>query len=138
MVNRRNLLLGWLLVLMALATCLLNIPGLFFEPLADWVRILVPALFAIGFVGTSRRNKLVRSVGWIGVLLFGLVMLTAVLPGEDYTLGGPSAPLGALPHLPSHSLVVIRLLAFLAVVAGLMVCYGLAGRNAQKTSSVSS
>jgi hypothetical protein len=125
-------------VLMALATCLLNVPSLFFEPLAYWVRILVAILFAIGFVGTLRGSSPVRSAGWIGLLLFGVVMLTAVLPGEDYTLGGPGAPLGTPPHLPSHTLVVARLLAFLAVVVGLMVCYGLAGRNSQMTSGVSS
>jgi hypothetical protein len=123
---------------MALATCLLNVPSLFFEPLAYWVRILVPVLFAIGFVGTFRGSKLIRSAGWIGVLLFSLVMLTAVLPGEDYTLGGPGAPPGPPPHLPSHTLVVTRFLAFLAVVVGLMACYGLTGRNPQKTSGVSS
>lgn len=133
MANRRNLLLGCLLALMAIATCLLNVPSIFFEPRAYWVRILVPVLFAIGFAGTLRASALVRSVGWIGVLLFSLVMLAAVMPGEDYTLGGPGASAGTPPHLPSRALVVSRLLAFLSVVMGLAACYGLAGRSFKKT-----
>ena len=131
------MLLGLLLVLMALATCLLNVPSLFFEPLAYWVRILVPVLLAIGFAGTLRGASLVRSAGWVGVLLFSLVMLTAVMPGEDYTLGGLGSPPGIPPHIPSHALVVTRILAFLSVIVGLAACYGLVGRSFRKTSRLS-
>jgi hypothetical protein len=134
-IRQHQLLLYCTLVLMLIAACLVNISSLFFEPLAYWVRILVPVLLTIGIAGTLRRSKLSRTAGWIGILLFALVMLTNVMPGEDYTLGGPGMPPHDVPpHLVSHQLVVCRYFAFLTVIASLGASYALLGKSAFKRS----
>jgi hypothetical protein len=124
----RPVLLGSLLVLMAAAAGVLNAPMLFFEPLAGWVRILVPLLLLAGYVGTLQRNQWLRVAGWVGIALFAFVTISGAKPGEDYTLGAPAGTTGAGPHVLDHATATTRLLCFLLLTVALIAFYWLSGR----------
>src|SRR5262249_35819084 len=116
-------LLGCLLVLIAATALLLNIPGLFFEPLKLWARIGAPILLAAGFIGALLRNKPLRFIGWAGIACLIVLFLGTLMPGEDYTLGGPNDPPMAAPHLVSGAYVVYRLVGFSALSVALIICF---------------
>lgn len=62
-------------------------------------------------------------MGWVAIALCSLFLLTGILPGEDYTLGGPGSPPGPAPHFVSGWLVLSRLVVFLGIVVALIVCF---------------
>jgi hypothetical protein len=132
--NQRKWLLGVLLVLIAGVTCLLNLQSMFFEPVGPWVRIAIPILLSVGFVGSVLGNKSLRLVGWVAIALCALFLLTGAAPGEDYTLGGPDSPAGPSPHFVSGWLVLCRVAVFLALVVSLIVCFKSLARMPSSTN----
>src|SRR5581483_6045680 len=96
--RRRVLQLGSLLLIVVFCSVLLNLPSLYFEPLAIWVLLGVPVALVAGFIGSVWNSKLLRVIGWAGIFVFSLAVLTGSVPGEDYTLGGPGSPPGPVPH----------------------------------------
>jgi len=127
MANRSDILcssasVGAVLATMVVAV-VLNVPGLQYEPLFLWVRIGCPLLLFIGFLGSLYGSRLLRLLGWFGILLFLGCAMAMIFPGEDYTSGGPDGPSLAAPHLVSAQETVLRLILFLVLIAVLISSY---------------
>jgi hypothetical protein len=117
---------------LAVAICwcifLLNYSPLYYEPLAPWMSYGVPLLMLAGLLGSIYASKALRIVGWISVCLFALIEVGAVIPGEDYTLGGPNSPPGLPPHIIPNSILFRRLLLLGGSALLLIIFFYLAGR----------
>jgi len=106
-------------------TCILNIPAMFFEPIALGFRIAIPAFLLVGFAGALRRSKPLRFVGWIAIAYGSLYLLAVAAPGEDYTLGYSSSG----PQFVSGWLVLGRFGLFLALALAMGIVFWRLGRS---------
>jgi hypothetical protein len=128
-----------LFVLILWSIVLLNYSPLYFEDQANWVRFGLPILMLAGLLGSIYSWRALRIAGWVSVCLFALVELGAVIPGEDYTLGGPGSPSGPAPHIIPNGILFRRLLLLGGSALSLIICFYLAGRsNAPKSINDSS
>lgn len=101
------------------ATLMMNVTALQYEPLDLWVRLVCPLLLLGGIYGSARRSRILRVVGWIGIVIFILCGIQMIIPGEDYISGGPDGPPIAAPRLPTLAETGVRLVAFIAITAAL-------------------
>ena len=111
LIETRARLLGCYLFLVAASVCAMTISGVFWQPFPVWVRAVIATLLIAGFLGSLIRSRIIRAIGWVGILWFTcLVFVNTFL--SDYfiatdTWNGPIAP----PH-PADSRW--RILLFLA------------------------
>ena len=112
--------LGGYLLPVAAAICEMNIPGFFWEPFALWLRIAIPVLLSVGFVGTLGGSGVLRVVGWIGILAFTVLVTCLTFLSDDYIAEG--TPEG-LPNVPHAGAFAWRILLFLASTILLIVCF---------------
>jgi len=113
---------------------LLSYSPLYYEPLPAWVSYGVPILMIAGLLGSIFPSRALRITGWISVCLFALTEIGAVIPGEDYTLGGPESPPGPPPHIIPNNVLIRRLLLLGGSALVLAISYYLARRsNASKS-----
>jgi len=108
---------------------LLNYSTVYYEPLASWVRYGVPVFMLAGLLGSIVPSRILRIGGWISVCLFLLIEIGEVIPGEDYTLGGPGSPPGPAPHFIPTDVLIRRLLLLGGSALMLLVSYYLALRS---------
>ena len=91
-----------------------------FEPLHIWIRICIPILFTIGLIGGYLRNRYLRAFGWIGILVFIIVAIHVVMPGEDYIFGGPKGPPITAPRIVSGADILVRFAIWAALSSSLV------------------
>jgi len=108
-VNRNNLIRLWLFFVICWCVTLLNYPPLYYDPQPAWVSYGIPVLMLAGLLNTIFPSRALRVTGWISVCLFTLAEVGAVIPGEDYTLGGPGSPSGPSPHIIPNNVLISRL-----------------------------
>ncbi len=118
--KQRARLLGAYLLLVAAAICEMNVPGFFWEPFSLGVRITIPVLLVVGWVGTLRGIGLLRAVGWVGIVAFTLLVVCIVFLSDDYIAEGtPDGP----PNVPHAGAFAWRIVIFLASSVALIVCF---------------
>jgi hypothetical protein len=118
--RRRLLLLISLFGLIIVATAVLNLPQLFFQSAALWVRILVPLVLLIGLLGGMLSSAWLQVGGWVGIALFLMTSLLMSFPGEDYVLGSALDP---APHPDVNGwLVLVRMIFVTALSILMAVC----------------
>lgn len=101
------------------ATLMLNLTSIQYEPLHLWIRVVCPLLIFAGIYGSRFKARLPRILGWLGIVLFVVVGLQMILPGEDYMSGGPDGPPLAAPRLPSLAETGVRFAVFVVVTTAL-------------------
>jgi hypothetical protein len=101
------------------ATIMMNVTALQYEPLDLWVRLVCPLLLIGGIYGSTRGSRILRAVGWLGIVIFILCGIQMIIPGEDYMSGGPDGPPLAAPRLPTLAETGVRLVAFIAITVAL-------------------
>lgn len=101
----------------SIATAFLNLDSVNFQPVALWAKLIVPAMIGIGGIATARNIRVLRPIGWIGILLFLLVSVVASFPSEDYLLGGPNDNPADLPRAVSDINSWIRVIVGLLITA---------------------
>jgi hypothetical protein len=127
--------LGALFLAVLGASILLNLSYLYDEPFDGWVSVGLPVALSLGFVGSAWNYRLLRLIGWISVAVFMLVELISIVPGEEYTLGGPGSPPGPTPHLLPHNIIVLRTFLFVGGAILLALCYWWAGQPRRRSSN---
>jgi hypothetical protein len=113
-INRQNAFLGSFLLLVGGVAYLLNSWSLFPPPYL-WIRITIPLLLLIGFVGGVLRRKPLLILGQIGGWFFLLVVIRVALPDwDDYWHAGKQIPTGGSE--------LLRVIVLFAIAVLLLVC----------------
>jgi hypothetical protein len=107
------------------ATFMLNLTSIQYEPLYLWVKVTCPLLIFFGIYGSKFDTRLPRILGWLGIALFVASGLQMILPGEDYISGGPHGPPLAAPRLASPTEIGVRSVVFIAVTTALSYSFWL-------------
>jgi hypothetical protein len=113
--NRQRVILVGLLLLVGGVAYLLNSWSLF-PPLYIWIRIAIPLLLLVGFVGGVLRRRPLLIVGRIGGWFFLLVVIRVALPDwDDYWKAGKQIPTGGYELLRVMFLFALAILVLICL-----------------------
>jgi hypothetical protein len=112
----------------------LNLKPIHFEALSLGARLVPMTALAIGLCGSLFKARLIRFVGWIGIVMFFVVSVALSFPSEDYVLGHSPIGSGTGPREVSAVTVSIKLLMGFAITMALILTY----RRARPVSDRSS
>jgi hypothetical protein len=129
--KHRTVSLALLLFLVGSATCALNVPGVFWEPLPMSFRVGIPAFLIAGVAGAVMRNRILRFAGWIGIAWFALLVLYVAFLTDDYMFR--TIP-GGSPNVPSASAFLWRIAFILTNSALLIVLFRRITKNPRAIS----
>ena len=106
-----------------LVAVFLNVSTIHYAPLRLWVGALPVALLLLGLFGSVMGLKSLRSLGWLGVIIFLLLSLGMSFPPEEYRLGEPGDDPDSLPRTVSTTVIVARMAAGLAITISVAWLY---------------
>jgi hypothetical protein len=130
--KQRVRLLGSFAFLAAIATCILNLRGFFWEPLPVLFGITIPALFIAGFVGTFFGSQTLRVAGWLGIAWFTLLILYIAVLTDDYIFVGAR---DGRPNVPGAAAFAWRILLFLTIDGSIIFCFKRLAKNSTALDS---
>jgi hypothetical protein len=113
-----------------------NTPGLQFDPLHLWVKILNPLLIFIGLAGSLYNSRVLRILGWLGIALYLGCAVEMIFPGEDYVSGGPNGPPLMAPHLVSAENIALRFVLFMTLIIVLVCSYIKIGKPPNRAGEI--
>jgi len=104
--GRQQITLG---VLVAIALMIINVDLFHFDRMFLWAKVTVSVPLLCGLVGTVSGIRLLRFVGWLGILMFFFAALRIAIPDEDYFSGGPDGPQLSAPRVVSDTYMFARM-----------------------------
>ena len=74
-----------------------------------------------GLASLKWEVRVIRLLGWLGILGFFVCLVAISIPGEDYTFGGPNGPTLNAPCHVNPAYITTRL--FLLILIGSLLAW---------------
>lgn len=113
----------------ALVAMTMAISAIHLEDIFLALRISVPIMILSGFVGAIYKYRILRLVGWVGIIVYVRCAIGMVIPGEDYSPRDfIDKPVDVVPIM-SLGEFALRFVAMSVLVTVLIVTYRRVGKQ---------